>query len=295
MRRACFLLIASALFLTARAAEVPRPLPDTFVHDFAGVVSDEKKAEINAKARLLKEHYKTEIAVVTVDSLRGEDPLDYSMKLARSWGIGSPEEGSRGLLILVAVKDRKTSFRTSRHTEGELPDGVTGEISREMNGFFKRGDFGGGLSVGMDRVLERMKASFDPAAVKPTLKQAGEEPGAVWMLLALFSFASVIILPLLFLVAVVVLLVVLYRRAAGRRSAAASARAHHGAERYTSTPSDSSSAYSSDNSSAYSPSYDSWSASSSPESSSPESSSSDSGSGYGGSSDFGGGGSDSSW
>lgn len=119
---------------SAQAAQ-PTPMPNTFVHDFAGVLPYEKKAEIQAKARRLKDEYQTEIALVTVDSIQGEDSFDYSMRMARSWGIGSKDNDVRGLLVLVAVKDRKTAFRTSRHVEGELPDGVTGEISRQMNAY----------------------------------------------------------------------------------------------------------------------------------------------------------------
>ena len=44
-------------------------MPQTSVHDFAGVISDNRKAEIQAKARQLKDAYQTEIAVVTIDSL----------------------------------------------------------------------------------------------------------------------------------------------------------------------------------------------------------------------------------
>src|SRR5262245_26797486 len=91
--------------------EQPKPMPNTSVHDFAGVIAEDKKAEIQAKAKELKERFQTEIAVVTIDSLGGEDSFDYSMRLARSWGIGSEDNQVRGLLILVAVKDRKTAFR----------------------------------------------------------------------------------------------------------------------------------------------------------------------------------------
>src|SRR5215207_10781148 len=157
-----FILFAA---LPCRAADIPGPMSGTFVHDFAGVMPDDKKAEIQAKARRLKDEYKTEIAVVTIDSLQGEESFDYSMRMARSWGIGSKENDIRGLLILVAVKDRKTAFRTSRHIEGELPDGVTGEISRRMNAYFKNGDFGGGLSSGLDMILDRLRAVYEPQPV----------------------------------------------------------------------------------------------------------------------------------
>lgn len=69
--------------LTCVGADVPQPMPGTFVHDFAGVIPDEKRAEIQAKAQRLKDEYRTEIAVVTIDSLQGEESVDYSMRMAR--------------------------------------------------------------------------------------------------------------------------------------------------------------------------------------------------------------------
>src|SRR5690349_21721372 len=111
MRTAAWLMIL--LFPALANAEQPKPLANTFVHDFAGVIQSDKKAEIQAKAQQLKDTYKTEIAIVTIDSLEGEDSFEYSMRLARSWGIGSKDDEVRGLLILVAVKDHKTAFRTS--------------------------------------------------------------------------------------------------------------------------------------------------------------------------------------
>jgi uncharacterized protein len=88
---------------------------------------------------------------MTIDSLQGEESFDYSKRMARSWGIGSKDNDVRSLLIHVAVKDRKTAFKTSHHIEGELSNGVRGEISRRMNAYSKNGDFGGGLSLGMKR------------------------------------------------------------------------------------------------------------------------------------------------
>lgn len=164
----------------AAQLSVPRPVIGSYIHDFAAVVTPERQVEIQNKGRRLKESFKTEIAVVTIGSLEGEDAFDYSLKLARAWGIGSKDSDVRGILILVAVKDRKTSFRTSRHIEGELPDGVTGEISRQMDEYFKRGDFGGGLSAGLDRILERLQVA--PASA-PQPNSPGRGPGLGWLLI----------------------------------------------------------------------------------------------------------------
>jgi uncharacterized membrane protein YgcG len=178
-------LVACGLTVTLRGATPqPTPMPGMSVHDFADVISPDKEAEIQAKAFQLKEKYKTEVALVTVKTTSGEPAFDYSLRLARAWGIGSKEEESRGLLVLVATEDHTTSFRTSRHIEGEFTDGVTGTISREMNGYFKRGDFGGGLSRGMDMILAREAEVFE-APKPPTPTTDGSSTG--WWILGLLG------------------------------------------------------------------------------------------------------------
>lgn len=199
--RKTILLVLMVVFLSVfAAAQQPTPMPNTYIHDFANVVAPEKEAEIQAKAERLKTEFKTEIAVVTIETFGGQSSFDYSMKMARSWGIGAKEEDSRGLLILVATKDRKIAFRTSRHTEGELTDGITGEISREMGGFFKQGQWGEGLSKGMDRVLEKTQARYEaPKGNAPTVgapvKSGGTSTGWLLLLLPLGLLAYLVFRP----------------------------------------------------------------------------------------------------
>ncbi len=190
IRLACVLwplFVASSIF-----AEVgqPKPMPNTFVHDFAGVISADKKAEIQAKAQRLKNQFKTEIAVVTIDSLQGEDSFNYSMRMARSWGIGSKDNEIRGLLVLLAIKERKIAFRTSRHIEGELPDGVTGDISRSMAGYFKKGDYGGGLSSGMDAIISRLTQKPTPVSAPMTPPPETGSSSIPW----LFSLLGIVLI-----------------------------------------------------------------------------------------------------
>jgi uncharacterized membrane protein YgcG len=162
-------------------ADQPKPMPGTDLHDFANVISADNKSQLQEKARQLKEQFKTEIALVTIQSLEGEDQFDYSLKMARDWGIGSPDNEIRGILILIAIQEHKTSFRTSRHIEGELPDGVTGDISRQMNAYFKNNDFGGGLLLGLNKISERL-ASVYALQEKPQTKP-GRNLLWLWVLL----------------------------------------------------------------------------------------------------------------
>jgi uncharacterized membrane protein YgcG len=308
LHTATILWIATLCLVALAEVEQPRPMPNTFVHDFAGVISGDKKAEIQAKAQRLKDEYNTEIAVVTIESLEGEDSVDYSTRMARAWGIGSKDNEIRGLLILVATKDRRTEFRTSRHIEGEIPDGVTGEINREMGAFFKKGDFGGGLALGLDKVLERIKEVYEPSSAK-----AGSGSlGWVWGLIIGFPSAGI------------GLAIFLSRKrkrekeaetarrlsekaaAARRKAFPVTAPAKSNAKRKSrsktkpatrraSNKNQRPSSYKPGSASSYDTGWSSYSSGSSSSSDSGSSSSSDSSSSYSGGSDFGGGGSGDSW
>ena len=51
--------------------------------------------------------------------------------MARGWGIGSKDSEKAAFLLVVAIQDRKYFTQVSRHIEGDLPDGVVGQIQRE--------------------------------------------------------------------------------------------------------------------------------------------------------------------
>jgi len=88
-----------------------------------------------------------QFAVVTIDSTNGRDIFDYSLAVARGWGIGSKDTSKPSLLLLVAIKDRKYFTQVSRHLEGDLPDGLVGQIQRErLVPSFRAGQYGKGLS-----------------------------------------------------------------------------------------------------------------------------------------------------
>lgn len=188
VKRIIQMVIAILLCSLPANAEQLKPLPGTFIHDFANVISAGGKSQLQEQAKRLKDEFNTEIAVVTVASLHGEEPFDYSLRMAREWGIGSPDNEVRGILILVAVQERKSSFRTSRHIEGELPDGVTGEINRQMGPFFKNGDFGGGLSQALKLIHERLQEVYAPPQNRQT--KTGNRALWLWVLLGCAAVGS---------------------------------------------------------------------------------------------------------
>jgi len=69
--------------------------------------------------------------VVTVNTTGDRDIFDYSLAIARGWGIGSKDGDRASFLLVVAIQDRKYFTQVSRHIEGDLPDGLIGQIQRE--------------------------------------------------------------------------------------------------------------------------------------------------------------------
>ena len=79
----------------------------------------------------MKERANIEYAVLTVATTGDLDIFDFTLAVARGWGLGSKEGDKAAFLLVVAIRDRKYLTQVSRHLEGDLPDGLVGRIQRE--------------------------------------------------------------------------------------------------------------------------------------------------------------------
>jgi uncharacterized protein len=110
---------------------VPLPVPFNPIVDNAGVIDAETRQRLEAIYLGLKERANIEYSVVTVDTTGGQDIFDFSLAVARGWGIGSKDGDKASFLLVVAIQDRKYFTQVSRHVEGDLNDGLVGQIQRE--------------------------------------------------------------------------------------------------------------------------------------------------------------------
>lgn len=125
---------------------IPLPEPFTPIVDYANVIDPDTRSRLEAIYKNLKERADIEFAVVTVPTTGDRDIFEYSLDVARGWGIGSKEGEKNGLLLLVAVNDRKYFTQVSRHLEGDLNDGLVGQIQRErLVPQFRQGNYSKGI------------------------------------------------------------------------------------------------------------------------------------------------------
>src|SRR5688572_23308850 len=90
------------------------PFPNSYVSDYANVIDQSAKDELESKLQKLKSSGNIDFAVVFVETTDGQDIFDYSLALARCWGVGRKNPDKAGLLLLVAVKERKWRIQISR-------------------------------------------------------------------------------------------------------------------------------------------------------------------------------------
>jgi len=139
-------LSAQAFSQTKPASPVPLPVPFNPLVDNANVIDADSRNRLEAIFENLKTKANIEFAVLTVPTTGDLDIFDYSLAVARGWGIGSKDGERNGFLLVVAVQDRKYFTQVSRHLEGDLPDGLTGQIQREqLVPAFRRGEYGKGI------------------------------------------------------------------------------------------------------------------------------------------------------
>ncbi len=148
--------------------ESPLPAPTSPVNDFAGVIDDGIEAQLNQRIIEFrdKSNPRVELAVVVVITTEGRDIFEYSLAVARGWGIGSKETDNPSALLFVAIDDRKYFTQVSRDLEDELPDGLVGSLQRQyLVPAFKQSNYSKGVADTIDAYIRTIQA-----------KQSGEPP-----------------------------------------------------------------------------------------------------------------------
>src|SRR6202008_4625386 len=152
--KSLFIALAVVVFAISASAEPVASLkPTGCVNDFAGVLNPATITQLKEMCQQGLDKAQASEVVVTVKSTDGEDIFNYSVDLYQKWGIGQKGK-DRGVLILLAVQDRKYWATVGYGLEGILPDGKVGGFGREAVPYLKRGDYDGAVSLLASRVVD---------------------------------------------------------------------------------------------------------------------------------------------
>jgi uncharacterized protein len=121
----------AAAATTADDGRAPVPAYHGYVNDEAGVIPEPQRAQLESFLDQVARKTGSQFAVLTVTSTAPDDPDAYKVRVFEAWGIGSKEKDD-GLLLLLAMQERRMVFETGYGLEGTLPDGWLSSMLREL-------------------------------------------------------------------------------------------------------------------------------------------------------------------
>jgi len=145
----------------------------------ARTVIETKLAEFEAKSGI-------QLVVATVTSLEGQEIEPYANELFRSWKLGEKTKNN-GVLLLVAPNERRVRVEVGYGLEGTLTDALAKVIiTNAVAPRFKAGDFGGGISRGVDDIITVLTTDASEWQKRPSLRLDNQQTSdpLSWLLMA---------------------------------------------------------------------------------------------------------------
>lgn len=161
MKKTKYLFLVGLILLSsvALSLDVP-PRPKKLVNDYAGILPNAQEQALEAKLVAYNDSTSTQIAVVIIPSLEGDDDFDFSQRLAEDWGIGG-KENNNGVLLLIAQKEKKIRIHTGYGTEGAIPDAIAKRIiEQRIKPAFQAGDFFRGIDDATSDMISALAGEY---------------------------------------------------------------------------------------------------------------------------------------
>lgn len=175
------------LVLGTTAAEVMPPKPAQWFNDYAGAVPAGTAAELNAKLQQFERETSNEVVVAVWQDMQTDSSVqDYTFRIFQQWKIGRKDRNN-GIGLFMFIRARQMFIQVGDGLEGAVPD-VTAKriVEDEIGPHFKTGDYGGGLTAGVNAILAAAKGEYTGTGRTANEKSGlGSVPLIVWVILAI--------------------------------------------------------------------------------------------------------------
>jgi uncharacterized protein len=181
------------------SAQPPTPALTDTVNDFAHIIDSASRAELDKRIRALKAASGDTVIVATVPTFQPYGSIDeYAVKMFENGGRGIGDKGKdNGLLVVLAVKDRKVGVEVGYDLEQFVTDGYSGEVIRTyMTPSFARGEYSAGLQAGLIQLIGRIAQARGVTLTGVPAPSAGRDtglpisPGMIIFLIIVFALFS---------------------------------------------------------------------------------------------------------
>ena len=145
----------------AAQKSLPKPNPPSLVVDNANLFASQDRQALEQKLVALDDKSSNQVCVVTVSSLNGEIIEDVANKTFRHWGIGN-KKTNNGILILVALNDKKIRIEVGKGLEGAIPDVTANDIiNNDIKPAFRNGNYISGINAAVDNLSKAAVGEYN--------------------------------------------------------------------------------------------------------------------------------------
>lgn len=179
-------LLGTAL---TKAQTLPEPpSPPKLVNDLAGTMNQMQVNQLESMLVAYNDSTSTQITIVTIPSLEGNEIADYANRLYEKWGIGQKGKNN-GLLILVAVNEREVRMEVGYGLEDRLTDALSRRIiEQDMLPDFRSGDYASGLAKASRSVILVLAGAY---TAEERIESTGGKSAILLILLLLIIIVAV--------------------------------------------------------------------------------------------------------
>lgn len=186
MTRFFALILLLSSFQIASAQKAIPELWSGRVHDEANVLSSSAVERLESQLKTYEDSTTNQVAVLIVPSLDGDVLEEYSLRVAEKWKLGQKERDN-GVLLLIAINDRKMRIEVGEGLEGVLTDALSNRIIRnEIAPEFRRGDYESGVLAGVNGIISAIGGEYTAADFDS--EEMEELSGGALILIALFIY-----------------------------------------------------------------------------------------------------------
>lgn len=172
MKRTIIAFLLIILSVAGFAQDFPAK-PNKLVNDYTGTLTTEQIQRLEQKLVAFDDSTSIQVAIAILKSVGEYDINDYALQLGRAWGVGTKGKDN-GVMIVVALGDRKISIQTGYGVEGVLPDMYTRRIiENDIKPHFKAGAYFDGLDAGTNAIIALSKGEYKNDKPKVSKRGSG--------------------------------------------------------------------------------------------------------------------------
>lgn len=171
------LLLILLLCPILSVGQIPSPLKNTYVHDYAHVLTAAEVEDLNRIIYNIDTSNKVKFAIILINELPDNYSIeDYARDIGNKWQVG------KGIVYVAAINQRKQRLEVSSHLEGSIPDIKAKHITDNIKPYFKTKDYHGGLAGMIIEIDALIKADLALPKQPKAISGSETDSGAKWII-----------------------------------------------------------------------------------------------------------------